>query len=126
MHLLARRQTGFTLVEVMVALVVTAIGLGALAGSSALVTRMIGRGARASRAAEVAEGRVEQLRAAAGSTTPRCISPAFGSGGPLSSRGVAERWEVGPVGAVRNVRAIVSSPIPGGIRVDTLQGRIDC
>jgi len=126
MRLALRCSDGLTLVEVMVAVVIVGIGIGALAGSSALVTRMIGRGRIQSRAAQVAASRMEQLRHEAGSTAPRCTSVAFGDGGPLSTQGVTERWEVGSAGAIRQVRVIVSFPIPGGTHADTLQTRIDC
>jgi prepilin-type N-terminal cleavage/methylation domain-containing protein len=126
MHLVARSQSGLTLIEAMVAVTLLGIGLGALAGSSALVTRMIGRGAIESRAAEVAENRVEQLRAAAGSTTPRCTSPALTGGGPVSSRQVTERWDVVPLGMVRDVKVIVSYATPRGTHTDTLSSRVDC
>jgi Tfp pilus assembly protein PilV len=126
MPLVLRCKVGFTLVEVMVAVVVVIVGIGALAGSSALVTRMIGRGRVESRAAQLAESRIEQLRLTAGSTAPRCASVAFSSGGPVLTQPVTERWEVAPVGVVRQVRVIVSYPIPGGTHADTLQTRIDC
>ena len=45
-----RSEPGFTLVEVAIALVVLAVGVLALAGSSAMVTRMIGHGRQIGRA----------------------------------------------------------------------------
>jgi prepilin-type N-terminal cleavage/methylation domain-containing protein len=126
MRLALRCSDGLTLVEVMVAVVIVGIGIGALAGSFALVTRMIGRGRVQSRAAQVAASRMEQLRHAAGSTAPRCTSVAFADGGPLSTQGVIERWEVGSTGAIRQVLVTVSYPVPGGAHPDTLQTRIDC
>ena len=126
MYLVARSHAGLSLVEVVVALAVTSVGLGAVAGSVALVTRMVGRGAVETRAAQVAESRIEQLRAAAGSATPRCASALFTAGGPLSTQQVTERWEIAPAGASRDVRVIVWYQIPGGIHADTVATRIDC
>ena len=48
-------QRGFTIVEVLVAVMVLAVGVIALVGSSATITRMIGRGRHDTRAALVAE-----------------------------------------------------------------------
>ena len=45
-----RSTAGFTIAEVLVAIVVLSVGVVAMPGSSALVTRMIGRGQRATRA----------------------------------------------------------------------------
>ena len=126
MRLVLRSSNGLTLVEVIVALVILGVGVSALAGSFALVTRMVGRGRLQTRAAQLAESRMEHLRLVAGSTVPRCIAAEFADGGPLSSQAVTERWEVGAGGAIRQMRVIVSYPIPGGTHADTLHTRIDC
>jgi prepilin-type N-terminal cleavage/methylation domain-containing protein len=126
MRLVLRSSRGLTLVEVMVAIVIVGVGIGGMAGSFALVTRMIGRGRVQGRAAQLAKSRIEQLRLLAGSTSPRCTAVALSSGGPLSTRAVTERWEVGSAGAIRQVRVIVSYPVTGGTHADTLQTRIDC
>ncbi|MGH7426837.1 MAG: type IV pilus modification PilV family protein [Candidatus Methylomirabilaceae bacterium] len=56
-------EAGFTLVEVMIAIIVLTIGLLGLMGTAALVTRMIGRGQRSAVAGIEAAQRFEQLRA---------------------------------------------------------------
>ena len=56
---------GFTLLEVIVALVVLEVGLLGLLATLATVTRLIGRGERASAAAAFAGERLERLRASA-------------------------------------------------------------
>lgn len=88
-----RSTAGFTIVEVLMAVVVLGIGVVAMAGSSALVTRMIGRGQRATRAGEVAAQRLDSLRLIAYQTTPHCTSVI--SGGPVTSPlGVKQSWVV--------------------------------
>ena len=89
-----RSASGFTLVEVLVAIVVLGIGIVALVGSSAMVTRMIGRGKVETLAAQAASRRVEILRLAANSTTPRCTAAGFANGGPVTANGVTESWTV--------------------------------
>lgn len=64
---------GFTIVEVIIAIVVLTIGLLALMTSSALVTRMIARGERTAAMAAFASQRLERLR------TTACASQAAGS-----------------------------------------------
>jgi len=54
---------GFTIVEVLIAVVILSIGLLGLVGTSALVTRMIARGQRSAVAANFASQRFERLRA---------------------------------------------------------------
>jgi len=67
------RERGFTLVEVIIAVLVLTIGLLALVTSSALVTRMIARGHRSAMSATFAAQRLERLR------TSGCTSQAAGS-----------------------------------------------
>lgn len=57
------QERGFTIVEVIVAILVLTIGLLGLVTSAALVTRMIGRGQRSAVAAAYAGRRLEMLRA---------------------------------------------------------------
>src|SRR2546426_12757936 len=68
-----RHEQGFTIVEVIVAIMVLTVGLLALVTSAALVTRMIGRGQRSAVAAQYAQRRLEMLR------TSGCKSQAGGS-----------------------------------------------
>src|SRR2546422_11644537 len=68
-----KREQGFTIVEVIVAILVLTVGLLALVTSAALVTRMIGRGQRSAVAAQYAQRRLEMLR------TSGCKSQAGGS-----------------------------------------------
>ncbi len=91
--MIIHRRRGFTMVEVMVALVLLTVGVMALVGSSAMVSRMIGRGRGSTIAVQVATARLERLRRIAASTTPRCASPEFASDSALTA-GVSERWVV--------------------------------
>ena len=120
---------GFTLVEVLIAILILAVGIIALAGSSASVTRMIGRGKIETRAAHAATRRMEQLRLAAAVRAEgglRCSSPAFASGGPVIGAGMSERWQVLGSGRVRQVRVSVSYLTVRGPRTAELETRITC
>ena len=119
-------RAGLTLVEVLVAVVVLGIGILALTGSSAMVTRMIGRGKAETHAALRASRRVELLRLEARSTSPRCASPNFTSGGPLGIDGLRESWNVAPDGKVRRVRVTVSYLTIRGTRSAVLETGIEC
>jgi prepilin-type N-terminal cleavage/methylation domain-containing protein len=122
-----RSTSGFTLIEVLVAIVVLGVGIIALAGSSAMVTRMIGRGKVETRVAQAASYRLETLRLAAYSTLPRCTAPAFVTGGPVTVNGLTESWTVFPaVGRVRPVRVTIGYRTVRGPRTVSLQTRIEC
>ena len=119
-------SAGFSLVEVLVAIVVLGVGIVALVGSSAMVTRMIGRGKVETRAAQVASGRLETLRMAAYSTSPRCTAVGFANGGPVTTSNVTESWVVPTVGKVRSVQVNVTYRTVQGTRTASLQTRIEC
>lgn len=55
-------ERGFTIVEVIIAIIVLTVGLLGLVATSALVTRMIARGQRSASAANFASKRLELLR----------------------------------------------------------------
>ncbi len=85
----ARRKAerGFTLIELMLTLVLLAVGVLSLASSSALLMREMGEGSSMSRAATAAQSRFESLRGLS------CSSGSFASGS-ASSRGIDETWTV--------------------------------
>ena len=58
----ASDRRGFTLVELIVAIVILSVGVLGLASTAAVVTRQIGGGAQQARAASVAQARFEILR----------------------------------------------------------------
>jgi prepilin-type N-terminal cleavage/methylation domain-containing protein len=116
---------GFTLIEVLVAIVVLTIGIMALVGSSASVTRMIGRGKIETRAAQAATRRMEVLRLAA-DAAPRCTDSGFASGGPVISGGMSESWQVSETGKVRQVRVTVTYLTVRGPRTAALETRVAC
>ena len=117
---------GLTLIEVLIAIVLLGVGIVALAGGSGMVTRMIGRGKVETRAAQVASRRVEALRLAAASSSPRCTAAAFSSGGPAIHDGVTESWVVPAAGRVRLVRVTVTYLTVRGPRSAALETGIEC
>jgi prepilin-type N-terminal cleavage/methylation domain-containing protein len=92
-----RPRSGFTVMELIVAIVILSIGLLGLAASSGIVMRMIGGGSHQTVAANVALARFELLR---GLSCGRIAS------GSAMSRNVQESWVVAPVGPVAAPRAM--------------------
>ena len=119
-------RSGFTLVEVLVAIVVLVVGIMALVGASSSITRMIGRGKMETRAAQAASRRMEMLRLAAAATSPRCAGPAFVSGGPIISAGITESWQVPATGKVRQIRVTVRYITVRGVRTAVLETGMSC
>jgi prepilin-type N-terminal cleavage/methylation domain-containing protein len=120
-----RSVRGFTLVEVLIAVIVLSVGITALVGSSALVTRMVGRGGTETRAAEVAQHRLDTLRLVAYSTTTQCTSASFANGGPVTVKGMRERWIVSGT-TIRQVTDTVTHRTARGTHTDVLTTFIKC
>lgn len=119
-------NSGFTLIEVMIAVVMLSVGVVALAGSAGLVTRMIGRGKMETRAAQAASRRIEALRLVAYSTTPRCTAGGFASGGPVTADNVTETWVVAVAGSLATAQVTVTHATAQGTHTDVLSTRIEC
>lgn len=79
------QRSGFTIVELMVAMLVMTVGVLGLATTGAVVARMVGGGAQQTIAANAAQSRFESLRSV------QCNQITSGS---ASNRGVSERWTV--------------------------------
>lgn len=109
---------GFTLVELMVALMVFVVGVLAVTGSSAVVMTMVGGSQRRTIAASVAESRLELMRAQS------CASH---SSGYAQTRGVAETWTVVPVALADDVTVRVTFASSGGnVTSQTYRTYIPC
>ena len=117
-------RSGFTIIEVLVAVTILAVGVVALAGSSATVTRMIGRGKIDTRAAQLATQQMEALRLTAYSTTPRCT--ALANGGPQPTDHVTLSWTVAANGTGRTVNVSASYATGRGTRTEVLTTYIEC
>lgn len=122
-------EKGFTIVEVIIAIIVLTVGLLGLVGSAALVTRMIGRGQRSAVAAQYAQRRLEMLRVSG------CQSQASGS--EVLMRGSAPvdsiqwrftRWAIANNPA-NNWQIVVTSKYQtalGKWRTDSTETQITC
>lgn len=108
---------GFTLVEMLVAIVVLTVGVLGLAGTSALITRQIGGGAVQSRAATIAASRFELLHAS------DCRNLASGT---ATARGITESWTVSNETRRVRVSTTVTLPTVRGARTQTFQSTIPC
>ncbi len=114
------------MVEVLVAIIILTVGVLALAGTSALSTRMIGQGRRTSNAVQVATRRIELLRQVANTTNPRCT--ALANGTATAPGRMTESWQVTATagGQGRTVLEIVTYPTNRGMLTDTVLTIIHC
>ena len=121
---MTRNTSGFTLVEVLVAVILLSVGILALASGSGAVFRMLGAGKRSTKAAAVASERLERLRRQANTTNPRCT--ALASGTATRPGNVTETWTVTGSGLTRTVQVWVRYPTSRGTTADTLFTTLAC
>lgn len=122
---MSRSRSGFTLVEVLIAVTVLSVGIIALAGNAAMATRMIGRGKSDTQATQLATLKVDSLRARAYATDPRCTALVNGTS---TASAVTLSWTVTvPASGIgRNVSVSASYQTPRGAHTEVLTTYIEC
>jgi hypothetical protein len=122
----AHTRNGFTIAEVLVAVVMLTVGVMALVGSSAMVTRMVGGGRISTFAGQTASARVERLRQIAASTTPACTSASWKTDSAVTGN-INEKWRVmDNAGNSRRVEITLRYQEAKRVAYDTTITRILC
>jgi prepilin-type N-terminal cleavage/methylation domain-containing protein len=121
-------RSGFTMVELLVAVVILAVGLLALAGGNGSITRTLNGSRIATVAAAQANERLDRLRAAARDNAVPCSSASFtSSASAVTTDGVTLTWVVPANGSLRSVHVIASYKLGRNTtKVDTLATSISC
>jgi len=121
-----KNERGFTIIEIIIAIIVLTVGLLGLVTTAALVTRMIARGQRSAMAATFAAQRMERLRPAA------CIDAQRVGGTDTLYRGSTwvafSNWVFVDEGnSYYRVRVVTTYKTDQNrVRVDTLEAGIPC
>jgi prepilin-type N-terminal cleavage/methylation domain-containing protein len=123
-----KSRDGFTVMEVMIALVILSIGLLGLVTTAALVTRMIGRGHRATQAALLAQEKLEELRARLGATRNCANPPPLSGSETVGPNGTYTRtWRITPNAFERRIDLFITYPAgPEQMRTDRLNTVVSC
>jgi len=110
---------GFTVLEVLIAMLLLAVGVLGLTGAAAVATRMIGDARRHTQAIALAQSVVERLRSGA--------CPSVGDG-EASHGPYRVHWTVSPAagGTARRALAVVETPGGRPARVDTVSAIVPC
>jgi prepilin-type N-terminal cleavage/methylation domain-containing protein len=113
---------GFTLLEVLFALLLISVGLLGLAGTLGPVTALAGGGRALGRSALALESRLDRLRLELAGSAPSCVAP--GSGWQRHPDGLLETWSA--VAGVGGVALLLTAGIPGRGGPDTLRSVLPC
>ena len=122
-------RSGFTVVEMLIAVVMLGVGLLALAAGTGTVTRTLYGSRITTTAAQLAGWRMDQLRTFARATIPPCSHADFiGSAAPQTVYNVTQTWSIQVVNAAtRRVNVISTYSMGRGVtRTDTLSSTINC
>ena len=112
------RRKGFTLVELMVAVLMLTVAMLGLLSTSAAMTRMLGKSGQRALAASVAETRFEVLRS---------VDCTLVTNGSATARaGIGESWVVQPVARAVIISDTVRYLDRGVPRSHTFQSVIPC
>ena len=104
-----KQNGGFTLIEVLVAIMILTVGILALLQAGASSTFMLRDGRLRTMASALAASRIDSLRLVAGSTNPTCTAVASGSAGSLyGSLYGTETWTVAGSGQTRTVTETIN------------------
>jgi prepilin-type N-terminal cleavage/methylation domain-containing protein len=122
---------GFTLLEVMVAVIILGLGITALAGGSMVVTRQVGRGKVVTVATQLASQKMDSLRMLAARVDGggnRCTHAGFVTGGPSTVRGVTLNWQVlnGTAPRTRDVAVSATYSTIRGVKTIALNTQVGC
>lgn len=117
--MLVRTRPGFTLLEVVIAAFVFAVGVLALEATAVTALRQMRRSADLTLAATVARTRLEKLA----SSTCAALR-----GGTDTTRSVVSVWTIEPTASssIRAVTQTVSYTIDGRERIDTYRTMVAC
>ena len=112
-------ERGFTVIEVMMAIVILRVGILGLTSTAAAVVQMIGSGQRFTEASELAAEHLETMR-----TLP-CAQLADSS---TSRNRFAVAWTIAPIagGEGRRIDLTVVSPTPRGRRAHHFSMSVSC
>lgn len=107
---------GLTLVEVLIAMLIFAVGVLGLAASSASLARQIAWNSDRSRASSLARSRFETLSA----------SPCASAAGTDRSRGVTSQWITVTRPSFETIDETATRLDSRGLHVDALHGGVPC
>ncbi|HEV2671324.1 MAG TPA: prepilin-type N-terminal cleavage/methylation domain-containing protein [Gemmatimonadales bacterium] len=112
-----RSQHGYTIVELLVAIMIFSVGLLAMAGTASLIMTMMGGSKTRTVAAVVAESRFELMR------TQTCASHVAGT---AVTRGVREDWTVTPLARADDVTVTITLVNRHRLRTQTFRSYLPC
>jgi len=118
-------RSGFTIIEVLIAIIMLTIGVLALASSSGSITRMMHFAQAKTDASALAQSALDSMRYEANRTTPRCTNLVSGTVGS-HKRGFTASVGVTTVGNLRDIVVIVNYRVGTQAKTDIVSSSLFC
>ena len=119
-----RASSGFTLLEVLIALLVVTVGLLGFVGTLRPLSALAAEGRMRGRIALLLSSRMDQLRSDIAAAAPGCVPPPDGEADHPGR--IRESWSSAPTEGGFDVRIETRAPLAGRLLVDTLSTRVAC
>jgi type IV pilus modification protein PilV len=113
----SRGRSGFTIVELLVAMMIFCVGVLAMASTTARTINLLASGQARTVAASVAENRFERLRG---------VPCAAHRSDSATTRGIKERWTVVSLARVDDVTVTVTFAADHGIKSQVYRSFLSC
>jgi len=117
---------GFTIIEVLIAVIMLSVGVLALASSSGSIARMMYFGQRKTDASALAQSVLDSMRYRAYATTPNCTALASGTVSGVTKRGFTATTAVTTSGNLRNITVTVNYRVGPQAKSETVSSSIYC
>jgi len=118
-------RSGFTIVEVLIAIIMLSVGVLALASSTGSITRMMHFAQAKTDASALAQSALDSMRYVANATTPRCTDLVSGTVGS-HKRGFTAAAQVTASGNLRDIRVVVNYQVGPQAKADTVSSSLFC
>jgi prepilin-type N-terminal cleavage/methylation domain-containing protein len=112
------RVRGFTLIELVVAVTMLAVGVLAVAATTVPLERLVRRGGAQAASASAAGAVIEAVRSAG------CATPAAGAA--TSGGGLRLAWSLGASGGLRTLTVVATYPWGPGAHSDAYETAVAC
>ena len=121
-------RSGFTIIEVLIAIIMLTIGVLALASSSGSITRMMHFAQAKTDASALAQSVLDSMRYSANATSPKCTNLVSGTVTGVHKRGFTASTNVttSAGGDLRNIVVVVNYRVGPQAKVDTVSSSVYC
>jgi len=118
-------RSGFTIIEVLIAIIMLSVGVLALASSSGSIARMMHFAQAKTDASALAQSVLDSMRYSANATTPKCTNLVSGTVG-AHKRGFTAATRVTTSGDLRDIEVVVNYRVGPQAKSDTVSSSIFC